>query len=97
MENVMENVFYCNGKCVLNLLNFVTLRNSKVQDKKHFAENGKEKLFPNDSSFLSNLKCHNEYYPDNADFRGFCKRTRLQQRTRFQVPMFPISLLKRNL
>ena len=84
----MENVFYCNGKCVLNLLNFVTLRNSKVQDKKHFAENGKEKLFPNDSSFLSNLKCHNEYYPDNVDFRGF---------TRFHVLMFPISLLKRNL
>ena len=26
---------------------------------KYFAENGKEKLFPNDSSFLSNLKTAN--------------------------------------
>ena len=26
---------------------------------KHFAENGKEKLFPNDSSFLSSLKNDN--------------------------------------
>ena len=48
----------------------MTLRNSKVQDKnfksfsnkylkclsKHFAENWKKKLFPNDSSFISNLK-----------------------------------------
>ena len=43
--------------------NFMILRNGKVQDKKnlkflskHFAENGKEKLFPNGSSFLNNLK-----------------------------------------
>ena len=43
----------------------MTLRNIKVQDKKfenlkflskYFAENGKEKLFPNDSSFITNLK-----------------------------------------
>ena len=48
----------------------MALRNDKVQNKKfksfenkhlkflskHFAENVKEKLFPNDSSFLSNLK-----------------------------------------
>ena len=34
MENVIENVFYCNGKCVFNLLNFMSLRNGKVQDKK---------------------------------------------------------------
>ena len=48
----------------------MALRNGKVQNKKfksfenkhlkflskHFAENVKEKLFPNDSSFLSNLK-----------------------------------------
>ena len=27
---------------------------------KNFAENGKEKLFPNDRSFC---KCENEYYP----------------------------------
>ena len=39
--------------------NLMTLRNDKVQDKKHlkflwklFDENGNEKLFPNDSSFL---------------------------------------------
>ena len=39
--------------------NFTTLRNGKVQYKKHlkflskhFAENGKEKLFPNDSFTL---------------------------------------------
>ena len=50
--------------------NFMSLINAKVHDKKfkkllnkhlkflsrHFAENGKEKLFPNDSSFLKNLK-----------------------------------------
>ena len=42
---------------------FMIFRNGKLQDKKHlkflskhFAENGKEKLFPNDSSFLNNLK-----------------------------------------
>ena len=33
---------------------------SKLHDikflSKHFAENGKEELFPNDSPFLSNLK-----------------------------------------
>ena len=47
--------------CVLNLLNFIKLRYGKVQDNKlksfknkHFAENGKEKVFI--SSFLSNLK-----------------------------------------
>ena len=54
---------------IFNLLNFIKLRNERVQDKifknfyrkylkllsKHFAENGKEKLSPNDSSFLSNL------------------------------------------
>ena len=41
----------------------MTVRNGKVQDKKnlkflskHFVENGKKKLFPNDSSFLNNLK-----------------------------------------
>ena len=47
----------------------MSLRNGKVQDKKfesfkqkhlkflskYFAENGKEKLFPNDSSFISIL------------------------------------------
>ena len=39
-------------------------RNEKVQDKKyliflskHFAENGKEKLFPKDSSFLDEPLC----------------------------------------
>ena len=49
--------------CVLNLLNFIKLRYGKVQDNKlksfknkHFAENGKEKVIPNDYSFLSNLK-----------------------------------------
>ena len=56
--------------CVFNLLNFMILRNGKVRDaifksfqnkqvkflSKHFAENGKEKLFLNDSSFLSNLE-----------------------------------------
>ena len=43
--------------------NFMILRNGKVQDKKHlkslskhFSENGKEKLFPNECSFLNNLK-----------------------------------------
>ena len=42
---------------------FMILRNSKVQDKKHlkflskyFAENENEKLFPNDSSFLNNFE-----------------------------------------
>ena len=41
----------------LESLNFMTLRKCKVQDKKHlkflskhFAENGKEKPFPNNSS-----------------------------------------------
>ena len=31
------------------------LRNFKLQDKK-FAENGKEKLFPNGYSFIGNLR-----------------------------------------
>ena len=42
--------------------NLMVLRNEKVQDKKHliflskyFAENGKGKLFPNDSSLLDVL------------------------------------------
>ena len=42
--------------------NLMTLRNDEVQDKKHlkflwkrFPENGKEKLLPNDSSFLDVL------------------------------------------
>ena len=56
-------------QCLLNLLTFMTFRNGKAQDKKfesfynkhlkflpkYFAENGKEKLFPNSSSFVSNL------------------------------------------
>ena len=44
--------------------NFMILRNGKVQDQKHlkflskhFAENGKKKLFPNDSSFLEVPSC----------------------------------------
>ena len=44
--------------------NFTTLRNGKVQDKKHlkflskhFAENRKEKLFPNDSLFSDVPPC----------------------------------------
>ena len=44
--------------------NFRALRNGKVQDKKHlkflskhFTENGKEKLLPNDSSFLDVRPC----------------------------------------
>ena len=55
MENISFNVFV--------ILNVMTLRNGKAPDKtyleflsKHFAENEKEKLFPNDSSFLNNLK-----------------------------------------
>ena len=43
--------------------NFMILRNGLVQDKKylkflsqHFEETEKEKLFPNDSTFLKNLK-----------------------------------------
>ena len=43
--------------------NFMILRNGIVQHKKHlkflsnhFAQNEREKLFPNDSSFLNNLK-----------------------------------------
>ena len=82
------------------------LRNDKVQDKKvrsfkikHlkflsklFAENGKEKLFPNDSLFISNLKNEkNENYPDNLSLINFCRRTSLHFLT------FPVSLLKRNL
>ena len=50
MENISFNVFV--------ILNVMTLRNGKAPDKtyleflsKHFAENEKEKLFPNDSSF----------------------------------------------
>ena len=60
--------------------NFMILRNSKVQDKKHlkflskyFAENENEKLFPNDSSFLNNFeKMQNKYYPDNQNLESFC-------------------------
>ena len=50
--------------------NFMTLRNGKVQDKKHmkflskrFAENRKEKFFPNDSSFLEVPSCTLYYSP----------------------------------
>ena len=64
-EKIMKNI--C--QCLLNLLKFMTFRNGKAQDKKfesfynkhlkflpkYFAENGKEKLFPNSSSFVSNL------------------------------------------
>ena len=35
---------------------------------KHFAENGKEKLFLNDPSFC---KCQNEYYPYNPNLIKF--------------------------
>ena len=42
----------------------LALKNEEVQDKKHliflskhFAENGNEKLFPNDSSFLDKPPC----------------------------------------
>ena len=52
------------GDFSLESSNFMALRNGKVQDKKHlmflskyFAENGKEKLFPNDSSFLDVPPC----------------------------------------
>ena len=44
--------------------NFRTLRNDKVQDKKHlkfiskhFKENGKEELLPNDFPFLDKPSC----------------------------------------
>ena len=36
---------------------------------KHFAENGKEKLFLNDPLFC---KCQNEYYPYNPNSIRFC-------------------------
>ena len=79
--------------------NFMILRNGIVQHKKHlkflsnhFAENEKERFFPNDSSFLSNLKkMQNKYYPDNQNLVSFCSRTSLH------ALMFPISLLKWNL
>ena len=35
---------------------------------KHFAENGKEKLYLNDPSFC---KCQNEYYPYNPNLIKF--------------------------
>ena len=78
--------------------NFLISRNGKVQDKKHlkilskdFAENGKEKLFPNNYSLLINLKMQNKHYPDNLNLVSFCRRTSLH------ALVFPISLLKRNL
>ena len=80
----------------------MTFRNNKAQDKKFeifynkhlkflskcFAENGKEKFFPNDSSFISYLINDNS---DDPDFISFCRSFS------FHVLMFPISLLKRNL
>ena len=43
--------------------------------------------------FLRNLKekCQNEYYPDNLNAKSFCSFTS------FQLLMFRIFLLKRNL
>ena len=81
-----------NVSYVLNLINCVTLRNCKVQGKKLknfktniwkfyqniLGENGKEKLSPNNSSFLNNKKkkkCQSEYYPDNLNLISFCRRT----------------------
>ena len=58
---------------------------------KHFAENGKEKLFLNDSSFLNNLKNAKQIISCHPKFNKFCRRTYLH------ALMFPISLLKRNL
>ena len=55
MENISFNVFW--------IFKLHVLRNGIVHDKKHlkflskhFGENEKEKPFPNDSSFLNNLK-----------------------------------------
>ena len=46
--------------CYLEKENYKVLKcfliNPVFQDLKHFPENGKEKLFPNDFSFISNLK-----------------------------------------
>ena len=85
----------------------MTLRNSKVQDKKfksfwnkflkflskHFAENGKEEENLRNWFFIFKQleKRQKEYYPDNLNWRGFRRHTSLH------VLMFPISLLKRNL
>ena len=53
----------------------MTLKNGKVQDKKHlkfltthFAENRKEKFFKNDSSFLINLKNAKQILPWQPKF-----------------------------
>ena len=76
-----KNIFWY----VLNLLNFIILRNGKVQDKKlesfwnkhlkflwkNVAEHGKEKLFRNDSSFLSNLKNAKQILSWQSKFHKF--------------------------
>ena len=58
--------------------NLITLRNSKVQDKKylkflskHFAGNEKEKPLQNDSSFFSNLKNAKQTLSWQAKFNRF--------------------------
>ena len=67
LEKVTKNI------CVLNLQKFIIIKDGKVQDKKfkifenkllqfllkHFAKNGKEKLFLNNSSFLTTWKMSN--------------------------------------
>ena len=64
LEKVTKNI------CVLNLQKFIIIKDGKVKDKKlkifenehlqflskHFAKNGKEKLFLNNSSFLTTWK-----------------------------------------
>ena len=77
MENKSFNMFW--------IFKFLTLRNGKVHDKKfktflnkhlkflsrQFAENGKEKLFPNDSSFLKNLKNAKQILSWQSKFNKF--------------------------
>ena len=69
----------------MNILNFMVLRNGKVQDtkfksfekkhleflSKHFEENGKEKLFPNDSSSLGSLEMPKRILSFESKFNKF--------------------------
>ena len=89
----------------MNLLNFMTLDNSKVQNKKfkslwnehlkilskHFAGIGKEKHLLNDYSIKQREKCQSECYAEYLNWVRFCRRTSLH------ILTFPISLLKRNM
>ena len=99
VTKVIENIYFL---LVLNFLNFMTLRNRKVQDKKlktniwSFYQNISRKMGRRNSfqvilHLYATWKIAKRYYHENLNLISFYRRTS------WHVIILPVSLLQRNM